>query len=85
MLPPKIFMTDRHRLPNWKEVLSTLPEGMGVIFRDYDAPDRKKMAEQVADSCAAQGLVLSIGGDPELALALKTSTYSFSPSITHTC
>ena len=70
MLPPKIFMTDRHRLPNWKEVLSTLPEGTGVILRDYDAPDRKKMAEQIADICAARGLVLSIGGDPELALAL---------------
>ena len=65
MLPPKIFMTDRHRLPNWKEVLSTLPEGTGVILRDYDAPDRKKMAEQIADICAARGLVLSIGGDPE--------------------
>ena len=70
MLPPKIFMTDRHRLPNWKEVLSTLPEGTGVILRDYDAPDRKKIAEQIADICAARGLVLSIGGDPELALAL---------------
>ena len=70
MLPTKIFMTDRHRLPNWKEVLSTLPEGTGVILRDYDALDRKKMAEQIADICAARGLVLSIGGDPELALAL---------------
>ncbi|MEC7091739.1 MAG: thiamine phosphate synthase, partial [Pseudomonadota bacterium] len=63
-------MTDRHRLPNWKEVLSTLPEGTGVILRDYDAPDRKKMAKQIADICAARGLVLSIGGDPGLALAL---------------
>ena len=38
-------MTDRHLLPNWQDVLTFLPEGTGVIFRDYDAPDRKKMAE----------------------------------------
>ena len=75
MLPTKIFMTDRHRLPNWKEVLSGLPEGTGVILRDYDAPDRKKMAEQIADICAARGLVLSIGGDPELALALGAEVH----------
>ena len=71
MLPPRIFMTDRHRLPNWQEVLTLLPEGTGVIFRDYDAPDRKKMAELVADICGAQGLILSIAGDPELALGLN--------------
>jgi thiamine monophosphate synthase len=71
MLPPRIFMTDRHRLPNWQEVLTLLPEGTGVIFRDYDAPDRKKIAELVADICMAQGLILSIAGDPELALGLN--------------
>ena len=71
MLPPRIFMTDRHRLPNWQEVLTLLPEGTGVIFRDYDAPDRKKIAELVADICMAQGLMLSIAGDPELALGLN--------------
>ena len=48
MLPLRIFMTDRHRLPDWKEVLATLPLGTGVIFRDYDAPDRKKMAQEAA-------------------------------------
>ncbi len=75
MLPPRIFMTDRHRLPNWQEVLTRLPEGTGVIFRDYDAPNRKKMAELVADICAAQGLILSIAGDPELALGLKAGLH----------
>jgi thiamine monophosphate synthase len=52
-------------------VLTLLPEGTGVIFRDYDAPDRKKIAELVADICMAQGLILSIAGDPELALGLN--------------
>ena len=75
MLPTRIFMTDRHRLPNWQEVLTVLPEGTGVIFRDYDAPDRKKMAELIADICVARGLILSIAGDPELALGLNAGLH----------
>ena len=75
MLPLRIFMTDRHRLPDWKEVLATLPLGTGVIFRDYDAPDRKKMAQEAADICAARGLFLSIAGDPQLALELNAGLH----------
>lgn len=68
-------MTDRHRLPNWEEVLTALPQGTGVILRDYDAPNRQKMAEHAATICAEQGLILSIAGDPNLAIALNAGLH----------
>lgn len=68
-------MSDRKRCPDWRGVLLSLPTGAGVVLRDYDAPDRKQMAAEMAELCGRRGLVLIIGGDPDLALAFSAGLH----------
>ena len=61
------FMTDRARIPDPALVARALPKGAAVILRDYDMPEREALALQLAQICAARGVFLLIGADPDLA------------------
>lgn len=61
------FMTDRARIADPALVARALPKGAAVILRDYDMPRREALAAQLAQICAARGVVLLVGADPGLA------------------
>ena len=61
------FMTDRARVADPALVARALPEGAAVILRDYDTPNRAALAAQLAQICAARGVMLLVGADPDLA------------------
>lgn len=66
-LPPAFFLTDRDRTPGPDAVVAGLPLGWGVIYRHFGAAGRYEIAAEMAELCRRQGLVLLVGGDPELA------------------
>lgn len=66
-LPRAIFMTDAARCPDPVRVARTLPEGSGVILRDYRASDRADLAQRLARVCRGRGLLLLVGADWRLA------------------
>ena len=67
-LPALVLMTDRHRLPNLEAALDRLPIGSAVLFRDYDAADRRARAGWLALQCRSRGLLLIVAGDAGLAI-----------------
>jgi thiamine-phosphate pyrophosphorylase len=66
-LPRAWFVTDPRRTPAPVRVAERLPAGFGVIYRHFGAADRAKVAAALARVCDAQGLVLLIAADPDLA------------------
>lgn len=66
-LPPLWFMTDRARVADQVGVAATLPKGAGVILRDYDAPDRARLARELAEICRRRSLLFLVAGDERLA------------------
>jgi thiamine-phosphate pyrophosphorylase len=69
-LPPVILMTDERRLPDPLPAAAGLPRGSAVILRHYDMPGRALLARRLAALCRRRGLVLLIGNDWRLALAV---------------
>ena len=65
-LPTAFFMTDEKRCPDPIAVVATLPEDCGVIFRDYQRPDREQLAIKVARLCKKRGLVFLVAADLKL-------------------
>lgn len=61
------FLTDAARISDPLIVARALPEGSGVILRDYDMPRREGLARRLQTVCAARGLHLLIGADEGLA------------------
>lgn len=70
LLPDTFFMTDEKRCPDPLAVVEGLPEGCGVIFRDYQNPERNKLAFSLARVCRKRGLFFLVAEDA--ALARKT-------------
>ena len=66
--PPRIWLVTDERMGEalWP-ALERLPAGSGVLFRHHASPDRLAIGERVASLCAANGLVLSVSRDLELA------------------
>lgn len=60
-------MTDETRCPDPLAVLESLPAGCGVIFRDYQNPERKKLAFSVAAVCRKKELFFLVAGNAALA------------------
>ena len=77
-LSPLILVTDRHRLPDPIAAAERLPNGSMVLLRDYDAPDRTRLARQLATLCHRRGLKLLIAGDPWLAAAVNADGVHYS-------
>jgi thiamine-phosphate pyrophosphorylase len=67
-LPPALFLTDPARAPEPETIAARLPQGFGVVYRHFGAPDRKSVVLRLAGICRARGLVLLIAADPALAL-----------------
>ena len=75
-MPPRFYLlTDTKRLPDWRKVLPLLPQGAGVILRDYDAPDRAALASEMARLCRRFHLHFLIGGDAALARKHKAGLH----------
>jgi thiamine-phosphate pyrophosphorylase len=66
-VPGLILMTDRTRLPDPTAAIAALPRGSAVILRDYDDPDRRVLAERLANLCRRRRVRLLIGADAGLA------------------
>lgn len=60
-------MTDDIRLPDPVTTAKTLPSHWGLIFRHYEAPNRRQLARTLATVCRARGLLLLIAADWRLA------------------
>jgi len=56
-------------------VAARLPPGSLVIFRHYGWPDRAALARRLARLCRARRLVLVIGADFDLAVALRAGLH----------
>ena len=69
-LPAAWFLADRARGPDPLGTIARLPRGIGVILRDYGAPDRADLARRVAALCRRQRRMLLIAGDARLARAV---------------
>ncbi|MEO0397870.1 MAG: thiamine phosphate synthase [Pseudomonadota bacterium] len=69
-----IFMTDRKRAPNPQAVIRALnPAGnrrAAVIFRDYDAPHRARLARHLSALCKSRRVTFLVAGDAKLAAAV---------------
>ena len=63
-------MTDGLRAPHPELAARILPKGAAVILRDYRMPGRAHLAARLKSICAARGVKLLIGADPELAARL---------------
>jgi len=63
------LVTDRTRVPEPLALLGSMPPGALVVVRDYDAPDRAALAQNLARACRARRLVLVVAGDLDLAIA----------------
>lgn len=70
-LPNLIFMTDSDRVDDPVSTLRHLPRGTMVVFRDYEAADRERLAQQVVRAAKARGLKVLIAGDWRLAWRLR--------------
>lgn len=68
-LPRLLFVTDPERTPDPEAVAARQPEGSGVIYRAFGAPDALDRARRLAAIAHERGLVLLIGADGPLAEA----------------
>ena len=69
-IPPVLFLTDPARTPDPVRTAARLPQGWGVIYRHFGAPDAERVAAQLAHVCRARKLRLLIAADPVLAMAV---------------
>lgn len=66
-LPRLLFLTDRRRVPDVVAIAGRLPEGSGVVLRDYGYAKRAALATALREICTRRGLVFLVGGDLRLA------------------
>ena len=69
-LPALIAITE-HQRQDFVQVAERLPLESWVIFRDYEAAQRRGMGAQVARACRRRGLKFLVAGDEDLALDLE--------------
>ncbi len=70
-LPRLWMMTDERQGRGLWAVLDRLPAGAGVVFRHYSPEEsaRRRLFDEVAAVARRKGLLLMLGGEPELAAA----------------
>jgi thiamine-phosphate pyrophosphorylase len=66
-LPRLWLMTDERQGDRLWTALERLPRGSGIVFRHYDAPDRKDLFARILRVTRRRGQVLVLAGPPELA------------------
>ena len=67
-LPSLFMLTDPNRTPDLFGLAHALPEGSGLIYRHFGAPDRYHTATRLSNIAKKQRLKLLIGNDPKLAM-----------------
>ena len=67
LLPKLLFFTDPARVPNPEAVTERLPEGSGVVFRAFGAPDAVDQGRRLRAIASARGLLLLVGAHAGLA------------------
>lgn len=67
---PRLAVTDAARTPDPAAMAERLPPGTVVLFRHYDAPDRRALGARLARVCRRRRLYLLVAGDARLAAAL---------------
>tara|TARA_Y100000588_G_scaffold291325_1_gene310375 strand:- start:426 stop:1034 length:609 start_codon:yes stop_codon:yes gene_type:complete len=72
-LPPLVFITDRQRQPHPEVVVSALPRGSAVLFRDYGLLDRKLLGKKLEALCRKKQLIFLVAGDGGLAHNLSAN------------
>jgi len=63
------FVTDAARTPDPAAIAARLPNGAGVIYRAFGAPDALAVARALRRVADSRGLILLIGADERLAAA----------------
>jgi thiamine-phosphate pyrophosphorylase len=66
-LPSLLFFTDPVRTPDPEAVARRLPQGAGVVFRAFGAPDAVERGVRLRTVTRAGGLTLLVGADAGLA------------------
>jgi len=66
-VPWLYFFTDPVRTPDLVAIARTLPAETAVIYRHFGAPERTRVARQLAAVCRSRRLALLIAADPDLA------------------
>ncbi len=62
-----IFMTDSQRAPDPEAICARLPDHSIIIVRDYNHPDRMKLAKALRSITLAHNQTLMVAGDATLA------------------
>lgn len=70
-LPPLLFFTDPVRTPRPWETAERLPEGAGVVYRAFGAPDAREIGHRLRRATRAAGVRLLVGFDADLAQDLE--------------
>ena len=68
-LPPLLILTDPLRTPDPLALAERLPEGTGLVYRAFGAPDALVIACALAATARRRRLVLLIGADAAIAAA----------------
>ena len=72
-LPPLVFITDRWRQPHPEVIVSALPRGSAVLFRDYGLLNRKLLGKKLEALCRKKRLIFLVAGDGALAQNLSAN------------
>lgn len=69
-LPALFFMTDQQAAPAPEKVISALPGGSAVIFRDYDHSERESLGAALAVMCRERDIRFLVARDVDMAVKL---------------
>jgi thiamine-phosphate pyrophosphorylase len=83
ILPPLVMITDTERQGDPLVFLGRLPPGSMVILRDYDHPDRARLAQDLARACRRLGLLFLVAGSPELAARVRADGIHLPERLAH--
>lgn len=61
------FLTDRRRIAHPEPILRALPPGTAAVYRDYDDPERPRIADRYAALCRSREVLFLVAGDARLA------------------
>jgi thiamine-phosphate pyrophosphorylase len=75
-LPRLWLFTDTRRLPDPRQAVANLPRGLaGVVLRHDDAPNRWRLARDLAALCRRRQLAMVVAGDVRLAAAVGAGVH----------
>jgi thiamine-phosphate pyrophosphorylase len=69
-LPRAVHFTDPVRTPDILRIARRLPDGFGIVWRHFGAPDRLATGRALARICRQRGITLLVSADPSLALRI---------------